>query len=96
MESQENPNAAPSALRCSTLGPLTEDLQLILGQPNFTCGPIAELFRRSGRDIPRKAGREQAFVIHWMVEHYLKSGDNWRVVAENELEALQPAPKKDA
>lgn len=56
---------------------LNEHTRLILGQPNFRCGEIAELLRRDGRDIPRKSEEEQAYVIHWLLSLYESHGETW-------------------
>lgn len=70
---------------------LTPTLEDILGRPNFTCSPMAHLFRDAGADIPRKAEAEQAFVLHWMVKLYLAHGDDWKDQGAIELDRARAA-----
>lgn len=70
---------------------LTDELKNILGRPNFTCTPIAEALRRMGFVIDRKSEAEQATCLHWMLNHYLAHGADWKVHAEAELKAGAPA-----
>lgn len=69
------------------LPPLNDDLNSILGRPNFTCCHLAELLRKTGEDIPRKAEREQAAVIYWFLGIYLEHGDKWEDVAKADIQA---------
>ncbi|WP_400637015.1 hypothetical protein [Pseudomonas aeruginosa] len=69
---------------------LTDDLKNILGRPNFTCTHLAQALRQIGFVIDRKAEAEQAACLHWMLNHYLASGANWKVHAEAELQAAAP------
>ena len=57
---------------------LNDETRWILGQPNFACGPIANVLRLQGAEINTKAEDEQAYVIYWMLSLYLKFGDDWR------------------
>lgn len=57
---------------------LEDDLKLILGRPNFTCGQIARRMREMGYECKEKAEMEQALVIHTMLTHYYKHGKKWR------------------
>lgn len=68
---------------------LTPDLRLILGMPNFVCGPYAHLFREAGRDIPRKSEEEQAFVLHWLLGLHAEHGERWAAVADEQLAAAR-------
>jgi hypothetical protein len=68
---------------------LDEDLGKILGLPNFSCGPIAQLLRMDGCEIPRKAEAEQAYVLHWLVGIYLEHGSEWYNVAMVRLNAIE-------
>lgn len=70
---------------------LTEDLKNILGRPNFTCTHLAEVLRQIGFVIDRKSEAEQAACLHWMLNHYLAHGADWRAHAEAELKAVAPA-----
>jgi hypothetical protein len=58
--------------------PLDDETRWILGRPNFICGPIARDLRRAGHQIDEKAEDEQAAVILWMLNLYLKHGRAWR------------------
>lgn len=66
---------------------LTEDLKNILGRPNFTCTHLAEALRQMDYVIERKSEAEQAACLHWMLNHYLAHGADWKVHAEAELKA---------
>lgn len=68
--------------------PLNEDVEWILGRPNFACHDIANLHRRHGIDIKRKAEAEQAFVIHWLLGLYLVFGSEFRDAAARELDRM--------
>lgn len=69
------------------LPPLNDDLVSILGRPNFTCAHLAELLRKGGQDISRKAEHEQAAVIYWFLDLYLKYGDKWESIAKDDIQA---------
>ena len=66
----------------------TEDVQWILGRPNYACHDIAKILRISGIEIDTKAEAEQARVIYWMLEMQEKHGDDWREEANKELETI--------
>ncbi|PQH13456.1 ead/Ea22-like family protein [Raoultella ornithinolytica] len=69
------------------LPPLNDDLIAILGRPNFMCAHLAELLRKSGEDIKRKAEHEQVAIIHWLLSIYLEHGDKWEGVAKSDIQA---------
>ncbi|EPJ1884018.1 hypothetical protein [Enterobacter asburiae] len=69
------------------LPPLNDDLVSILGRPNFTCAHLAELLRKGGQNIRRKAEHEQAAVIYWFLDLYLKYGDKWEDIAKDDIRA---------
>lgn len=69
------------------LPPLNDDLVSILGRPNFTCAHLAELLRKGGQDIRRKSEHEQAAVIYWFLDLYLKYGDKWESIAKDDIQA---------
>ena len=69
---------------------LNEDTRNILGKPNFWCAPIARQLRDLlGHDIAFKAEAEQAAVIHWLLTHYEKAGENWADSAAEEMRAAK-------
>lgn len=68
----------------------SEELLWILGQPNFACAGTANGLRAAGQEIPRKAEAEQAAVILWMLNLYLKHGEKWRAAG---IEFLENAAK---
>lgn len=70
-----------------SLPPLNDDLIAILGRPNFTCAHLAEIMRKGGEDVRRKAENEQAAVIHWFLGLYLEHGDKWESVAKADIQA---------
>lgn len=57
---------------------MNDDLLEILGRPCFQCIHLANALRLKGIDIPFKAEAEQAQVIHFTLDQYLKDKDNWR------------------
>lgn len=69
------------------LPPLNDDLISILGRQNFTCAHLAELLRKGGQDIRRKAEHEQAAVIYWFLDLYLKYGEKWESIAKDDIQA---------
>lgn len=76
-----------AAKKQNALPPLNDDLIAILGRPNFTCAHLAELLRKGGQDIRRKAECEQAAVIYWFLDLYLKYGDKWESIAKEDIQA---------
>lgn len=73
---------------------LTPELSEVLGMPMWETGPLAHAFRAAGRDIPRKAEAEQAFVLHWLTGLALQHGAKWRSVAADEIEKMAEAAGK--
>jgi hypothetical protein len=73
--------------------PLNDDTRRILGTVCIQCIHIAELLRRDGHAIDRKAEAEQATVIHWMLNIYLEHGEKWRDVVEQEAKRMHLAQK---
>lgn len=73
---------------------LTDDLQEVLGWPNFRCAPIAHLFRDAGADIARKAEAEQAYVLDWLIRLTILHGPDWRAVAAADMQAAQERAAK--
>lgn len=69
------------------LPPLNDDLIAILGRPNFTCAHLAELLRKGGQDMRRKSEFEQAAVIYWFLDLYLKYGDKWESIAKDDIQS---------
>lgn len=69
------------------LPPLSDDLIAILGRPNFTCAHLAELMRKGGDEIRRKAEHEQAAVIYWFLSLYLEHGNKWEAVAKADIQS---------
>lgn len=69
---------------------MNADLAEILGRANFQCGAIAYTMVRAGEAvIPRKAGMEQAVVIHKLLGFYATHGAEWRKAAGDWLHAMQ-------
>lgn len=66
---------------------LTDDLRFILGRPNFTLSSTAAALRMMGIEIAYKSEDEQAAAIYWMLGHYLKDPEEWRLNASDELQA---------
>lgn len=74
-----------------TIPPMDDHLLAILGRPNFLCAGLASFLRLGGFDIPKKSECEQAAVIHWMLQLYLKHGTNWGNEADKELARIRAA-----
>lgn len=70
---------------------LNDETKWILGRPNFYCGPIAELFRKSGESIPANSEEDQAFVIHWFLCLYEEFGESWSTKADEKMAEMQRA-----
>ncbi|AOK53478.1 hypothetical protein [Burkholderia stagnalis] len=71
---------------------LTDALRYVLGFPNFSCAPYAQLMRNSGAKILTRSEDEQAHVLHWLVKLVLDHGAQWADVAEEELKAMRAQP----
>jgi hypothetical protein len=67
---------------------LTPHLAVVLGWPNYKCGQFAPIFRRAGHDIPHKAEREQAFVLHWLTKLVLQHGEKWAEHGDQEIKTM--------
>lgn len=68
---------------------LTPELRQVLGLMLWETGPLAHLFRKAdGREIPRRAEAEQAFILHWLIGLALEHGPEWRTVAAAEIGRL--------
>lgn len=77
-------------LRDIKLFAFDDEIKDILGRPNFACGNIANLLRKTGQEIKNKAEDEQAAVIYWMLSMYLEHGKEWKQEGEAYLkEALK-------
>lgn len=75
---------------------LNDDLIAILGRPNFMCAHLAELLRKSGKNIKRKSEHEQAAIIHWFLGIYLEHGDKWEGIAKSDIQARAAGIKVEA
>jgi len=64
---------------------LDNDVEWILGLPNFKCGALARSLRNNGHTIKEKAEAEQAYVIHFLLNLYLTDRDTWRSRAEDKM-----------
>jgi len=64
---------------------LDKELDEILGMKMWQTGPIAHALRFDGKDIPKKAEREQSHVLHWLIGMYLEHGKDWRVKVAEKL-----------
>lgn len=71
---------------------LTPELRYILGLPHSKLINTAQLLRQLGYCIGPRSEDEQAAVIHWMLEHYLRRGEHWKVFAYLELDADSAFP----
>jgi hypothetical protein len=75
---------------------LTPELEHALGFMNFRTGPIADLLRAGGKEIPRKTEAEQAHVLHWFVCLALEHGDAWPDKVDERLKQIVADVKADA
>jgi hypothetical protein len=57
---------------------LNHDIEWILGRPNFMCASIFRRLRELGHTIREHAEEEQAYTIFWLLQMYVKHGENWR------------------
>lgn len=71
--------------------PFDDDVQAILGRMCFQCIRLAAALRAMGHTIDERAEAEQAAVLHWLLNHYLKHGKGWSDAASAELEAGRAA-----
>ncbi len=69
----------------------TDDIEWILGRPNFVCGQIARILREGGIEIPEKAEAEQARVIYWLLEMHQQHGEDWREKIVAKLDEMNAA-----
>jgi len=60
------------------LFPFDEEVEFILGRPNFTLIDIATVLRKNGQTIRTHAEEEQAACIYWLLTMYIKHGKSWR------------------
>ncbi len=75
-----------------------EEVEWIMGRPNFWCASIAEVLRKSGDVIGIHAEEEQAAVIYWMLCQYMTFGKEWRGITNRMLKGVDlefsiPTPK---
>lgn len=71
---------------------LKPELASILGTMCFQCITIAQALRAAGHQIKTQAEDEQAAVLHWMLGHYFREGeDGWRKAAADDLKRMQTA-----
>lgn len=73
--------------------PFNDEIAFILGQPSFYCCRYAYILRRDGKDIPERAEHEQAAVIHWFLNLYLKHGKLWRDEVVKEIDRIEKIGK---
>lgn len=72
------------------LPPLTYDMRIIMGMSADRCTHIATVFRQTTHpDIPHDTAEEQAFVIHLLLNMYLKSPGGWRIALDTEIKRLK-------
>jgi hypothetical protein len=69
--------------------PLTPELASILGLMCFQCISFAQALRAAGHTIKTRAEDEQAAVLHWMLGHYFRHGDDWRTAAAEDMKRME-------
>lgn len=68
---------------------MTPELASILGLMCFQCVAFAQALRAGGHQIKPRAEDEQAAVLHWMLSHYFRHGEEWRAVAAEDMKRMQ-------
>lgn len=84
-----NPIKPPKPEPAAPLPELNAELIEILGRPNFACAQIADVLRADGRLIKERSEDEQAAVLYWMLEIYIKHPDKWREVVGEEFDRIR-------
>lgn len=75
---------------------MDEALLSILGRPCFACVHLAELLRKNGFEIERRAEAEQAHVLLWMLNLYLLHGPNtWQSAAGLQIKHMAQKAKEE-
>lgn len=77
---------------------LTQDVNNVLGYPSFSFISAAEVYRKLGFEIPRKAEEEQAFFLHKLLILALEHGSKFLEVFHAETQAMlnaQMPPKTE-
>lgn len=91
----QQPGAAAEAWRedrALDFPDLTPELANILGTMCFQCISFAQALRAAGHQIKTQAEDEQAAVLHWMLGHYFRHGDDgWRKAAAEDMKRMQAA-----
>ena len=87
------PSAPPSAPQTVRV-PKDDDVMWILGQPCFAIGGFADILRKGGMDIPRKAESEQAEVAYYCLQMYAKHGADWRKEVGKAMDAMLRAAQE--
>jgi hypothetical protein len=77
--------ARDDAGKLPTFPSLDEEVQDILGRPNFACRELAVMLRNKGWEIPTKAECEQAAVLYFCLRMYAMHGEGWRKKAQDLL-----------
>jgi hypothetical protein len=92
MNSQPQSNApqpAAHGIDGREFPPLTPELASILGLMCFQCTSFAQALRAAGHTIKTRAEDEQAAVLHWMLSHYFRHGENWRTAAAEDVDRMK-------
>ena len=80
---------AAQGLDAREFPPMTPELASILGLMCFQCISFAQALRAGGHQIASRAEDEQAAVLHWMLGHYFRHGDDWRTVAAEDMKRME-------
>lgn len=67
---------------------MTPAVKEVLELLNFRTGPIAHVYQKAGFEMKHRCEEEQSFVLHRFLGFALKHKDNWKAVAEAELQRL--------
>lgn len=70
---------------------MTPELASILGLMCFQCIPFAQALRTAGHQIKTSAEDEQAAVLHWMLGHWFRHGEEWREHAQADMNRMKDA-----
>jgi len=55
---------------------------------NLPIPAMAQIFRKSGVDLPKKIEKEQAYVVQRILVLAMEHGDQWRSILNDELKAI--------
>ena len=80
--------AMRAAIRPSLLpAEMTPEIREVLGLMVFTTGPLAQLFRTGGAEIPKRIEDEQAFILFRFLHLALAHPASWKKCSDEDVRA---------